>query len=154
MRGRLVALLLALSPAAAVLTTNEACSPTPDCNCPLIADQVEIVVETSCTSVPLVSTQLTGPCTLANPDSSDELGTEVCAGYSIVLAVETSQPGTCGIAMTFANGFTWAISMPVEWRSLPCGSDPSGCGQELSASLMTFIVDACTEAGASDAASE
>ena len=110
------------------------------CNCPAGGGETTIQLPCGTTDAPVVKT--IGACTVAQPGPQ-------------TLYVVSDVAGTCHVELTLASGATssTAIEFVSDW--LPCGSDPHGCGQGVTATpsrvpIGNQCADAGVDAGSSD----
>jgi hypothetical protein len=105
-----------------------------ECNCP--DGTGEATLHLACAATPVVTTSEM-ECTAQQPVGSDEI------------FVTSGVAGTCHVVLTFAGGATLSTDIdftPGAWLS--CGSNPHGCGQNISASPSAVpIANVCVDAG-------
>jgi hypothetical protein len=104
------------------------------CNCPL-AGPGSATIGLACRSGPPV-VEITGPCT-STQTSPDKIN------------VVSDTTGTCSVRLTFTNGATASAQIAFTAFTLPCGSDPSGCGETFSATPSSLSLGVeCLDSGA------
>ena len=87
-----------------------------DCSCPSYPQSPQVAIELPCGTPARPTVALSGVCAGSEEEQDDRL----------VFGSNTA--GTCHVALTFANGSTYAKDVEFSQGWLPCGSDPHGCG--------------------------
>jgi hypothetical protein len=93
--------------------------PSSQCECPATGVWPLVAVELPCGSQSFPVIHLTGVCAGTNGLQDGQL------------VFGSMQGGTCGVSIAFPDGTTFSSTVEFEAESLPCGSNPQGCGVQV-----------------------